>query len=314
MMEFVVRENGERLDRFLARAVRARSRTKWQRAIACGSVKVNGHFVVKPGFALRSGDRIVVLEEKILSPHAPFSPEPEPDIPLEIVYEDKDIAVVNKPAGLLVHPTLTRPKHTLANALIARYPEIKEVGESPLRPGLVHRLDKDTSGLLVVAKHQAAFLYMKEQFLKRQVKKTYLALVEGVPARREGVIEYAIRPSKHNRLKKVAVKREADMGKKSVRAARTRYQLKETFGNSFALLEVSPETGRTHQIRVHLASIGHPVAGDRTYGSRSRIAKRQFLHAAGLRFTAPSGTPLALECDLPPDLLEALRSIKDPRG
>ncbi|MBI2406170.1 MAG: RNA pseudouridine synthase, partial [Candidatus Harrisonbacteria bacterium] len=185
----------------------------------------------------------------------------------------------------------------MVNALVARYPDIVGVGENPLRPGIVHRLDKDTSGLIVVAKNQHAFLFVKEQFLKRAVQKTYLALVEGIPKAREGVIAYDIRPSKQNRLKKVAITKSADSRgldadltrtdaeknsagsasspRKSAlgRTAETRYKVRETFGDTFALLEVTPKTGRTHQIRVHLAAIGVPVLGDTFYGAHKDVAK-----------------------------------------
>lgn len=308
LMEFVS-EKSERLDKFLASRLKQYSRTQLQRFIKAGAIKINGHPVIKPGFELRAKDRIVVLEEVILSEakNLPFVIEPEPDIPLEVVYEDKDIAVINKPAGLLVHPTLGQPRHTLANALVARYSEIIKVGESPLRPGIVHRLDKDTSGLIVAAKNQEAFLYMKELFLKRAVTKKYMALVEGVPKAKEGVIEYDIRPSKAFRLKKVAVQR-AEPQKKSRRAAKTEYKIRKVIADKFALVEVSPLTGRTHQIRVHLAAIGHPVVGDRLYGSRTKI-KRQFLHAYYLKFIAPNGTPLALEIGLPKDLEKILEAV-----
>lgn len=309
-MEFIVTEkSGERLDKFLASRVKARSRSKWQKAIQNGAVKVNGHLVIKPGFSLRLNDRVTILEKKLLTPDKPFALEPEPEIPLDVVYEDKDIAVINKPAGLLTHPTLTHPRHTLVNVLVARYPEIVSVGENSFRPGIVHRLDKDTSGLIVIAKNQNAFLFLKKQFLSRSVEKKYLALIEGLPKEREGVIAFDIRPSKHNRLKKVAVKK-PEAPKKSRRTAQTSYKVREIIGNQYALLEVKPLTGRTHQIRVHLSAIGHPVVGDRLYGSKSKILKRQFLHAYYLKFTAPNGMPLALETELPDDLKNALSAIK----
>ncbi len=277
---------------------------------------INGRFVAKPAFTLRAHDRVTILEEKIAGREKEFAIEPEPGTSLDIIYEDDDIVVVNKPAGLLVHPTFTQHHHTLVNALVARYPDIVGVGENPLRPGIVHRLDKDTSGLIVVAKNQHAFLFVKEQFLKRAVQKTYLALVEGVPKEREGVIAYDIRPSKANRLKKVAVTSTTHaLQKKSQRTAETRYKVRETFGDKFALLEIAPKTGRTHQIRVHLAAIGVPVLGDTFYGAHKDVAKslgvkRQLLHAAEIRFTAPSGAPLTLEAPMPEDLRRALGMLK----
>jgi 23S rRNA pseudouridine1911/1915/1917 synthase len=309
-MEFSVEKSGERLDKFLAVHLKKFSRSRLQRLIKNGAVKVNGHFVIKQGLKLRSGDRLTVLEEKIISPNKEFAVEPEPDIPLNIVYEDADIAVINKPAGLLIHPTLSQPRHTLANALAARYPDIVKVGENPLRPGIVHRLDKDTSGLLVICKNQKAFLYMKDLFLKRAITKKYLALIEGVPKEKSGVIEYAIRPSKQFRLKKAAVQPFGEpKAKKSVRAAKTEYKVLKVLNSKFSLLETMPLTGRTHQIRIHLAAIGHPIAGDRLYGSKTKT-KRQFLHAYYLKFTAPSGTPLALEIGLPEDLQKILAQLE----
>ena len=270
---------------------------------------MNGVFVIKPSLSLRPHDRIILLEEKVLAPNnEEFKIEPEPEIPLEIIYQDADILVVNKQAGLLVHPTLTQKIHTLANALMARYPEIEKVGESPLRPGIVHRLDQNTSGLLIIAKNQKAFDFIKQQFLEHKVLKKYLALTEGIPEKKEGVIEFDLRPSKHNRLKKVAIQK-FEVPKKSRRTARTFYTVLKTFSDKFALLEVSPQTGRTHQIRVHLAAIHHPVVGDGMYGSRSKIAKRQMLHAAKLEFIAPSGEKLELEAELPEDFKAAISLI-----
>ncbi|MBI4215650.1 MAG: RluA family pseudouridine synthase, partial [Parcubacteria group bacterium] len=186
-MEFIVEQSGQRIDRFLADKAPSISRSQWQKNIKGGAIRINGHYVIQPGFKLRADDRVVVLEEKILGKDGEFVIVPQGEIPLGIIYEDDDLVVVNKPAGLLTHPTLSHRKNTLVNALIARYPQMVEVGENPLRPGIVHRLDKDTSGLLAAAKNQKAFLYLKEQFLKRTVEKKYLALVEGVPKESEGV-------------------------------------------------------------------------------------------------------------------------------
>ena len=310
-MEFVADGRG-RLDVFLAAHGGGLSRTKLQRLIRAGAFKVNGRSVTKPGFVVRHGDRIEARVEKLFPSAKSFVTASEPDIPLEVVYEDKDIAVINKPAGLLTHPTSSQPRHTLANALVARYPEMMSVGENQLRPGIVHRLDKDTSGLLVAAKNQAAFLWMKKQFMERRVRKRYLALVEGVPREKKGVITYAIRPSKQNRLKKVAIKKVIrheswgmEQTTRAARVAHTFYRVRKIIGGKCAIVECEPTTGRTHQIRVHLAAIGHPVAGDWVYGSRAKTP-RQFLHAYYLGFTAPSGIPLALEVGLPRDLEQIL--------
>ncbi|MEK9186139.1 MAG: RluA family pseudouridine synthase [Patescibacteria group bacterium] len=317
-MEFISDKTGERLDKFLAAHYTGISRSQFQKLINEGTIKINGKAAKKPAILLRKGDRVLILEEEVLRQTQggkEFIVEPEPDIPLEIIYEDSDIVVINKTAGLLVHPTLSQKKHTLANALIARYPEMKNVGESPMRPGIVHRLDKDTSGVIVATKNQAAFLYMKDQFLKRGIYKKYLALVEGIPKEKEGVIEYDIRPSKTNRLKKVAVKSFDKIWlKKSRRTAKTAYKVIKNIGDKFSLIEVSPVTGRTHQIRVHLAAIGHPIVGDRMYGSKAKsdtryVLKRQFLHAFSLEFTAPNGKKLSLETKLPEDLNNLIKNL-----
>ncbi len=316
-MEFISEHSNERLDKFLAAHYTGISRSRFQKLIGEGAIKVNRRIVNKPALLLKKGDRILILEEKALTKNGKeFVVEPEPDIQLGIIYEDDDIVAINKPAGLLVHPTLSQKRHTLANALIARYPEMVKVGESPMRPGIVHRLDKDTSGIIIAAKNQTAFLHMKEQFLNRKIFKKYLALVEGVPKNETGVIEYAIRPSKQFRLKKVAVQR-VEPVKKSVRTARTSYKIRAVI-NGYTFLEVSPLTGRTHQIRVHLAAIGHPIIGDRLYNTRKEDRekwkeigiKRQFLHAFSLEFTAPNGQKLKLEAELPRDLREIIAMLK----
>ncbi|MEK6872111.1 MAG: RluA family pseudouridine synthase, partial [Nanoarchaeota archaeon] len=243
------------------------SRTRFQRFIKDSAIKVNGRIVYKSGLKLKIGDRVSISDEATHSIGEDFLIVPEKDISLEIIYEDKDILVINKQAGLLVHPTANQRHHTLANALVARYPKIINVGESPLRPGIVHRLDKNTSGLMVIAKNQKAFLFLKNQFLGRTISKTYLALVEGIPAEKEGIIRFQIRPSRTNRLKKVALKVLNISGKKSIRTAETRYLVKEKISKSFSLVEAMPKTGRTHQIRVHLSAIGHPVVGDSLYSA-----------------------------------------------
>ena len=315
-MEFIVDIQKERLDKFLAGKIKEFSRSQLQKAVQNSAIKINGHFVIKPGFRLRKNDRVVVLEEKLISPNEKLKIEPDEKIQLKIIYEDDNILVIDKPAGLLVHPTLKEYQHTLVNALISRYPDIISVGESPMRPGIVHRLDKETSGLLIIAKNQNTFYFIKEQFLNRTVEKKYLALVEGIPKNKEGIIEYAIRPSKNYRLKKIAVKpflakvsdgKKEEPIKKSERAAKTYYKVIRTFNDKFALLDVEPKTGRTHQIRVHLASIGHPIIGDSLYGAKTKLSKnRHFLHAYYLKFILPKGQPIALETDLPEDLKNAI--------
>lgn len=243
---------------------------------------------------------------------------------LEIIYEDKDIAVMNKPAGIAVHPAPHNPEEkTLVPDILERWPEIKDVGEDALRPGIVHRLDKETSGVLVVAKNQSAFEHLKEQFQSRAVKKTYLALVIGRMPQKEGEISYAIGRSKkfgkfavHN-TRKSDFRGKADFPK--LREAITRWRVLEDYedenGNPLTLLEIKPATGRTHQIRVHLASIGHPVAGDNLYGGKPAkkyrdVLERQFLHASTIELTLPKGGKLRVEAELPDGLSEFLRALK----
>ena len=261
-MEFISEKSGDRLDKFLAGHLEKFSRTRLQEFIKSGDVLVNGKVILKSGFSLKKGDSIFIPEEKYAVDEKKFIVEPEPGIPLDIVFEDKDIVVINKQPGLIVHPTPNQQRHTLANALVAHYPKIIGIGESPLRPGIVHRLDKDTSGLMVIAKNQKAFLFLKNQFVGRTISKTYIALVEGIPDKKQGVIRFQIRPSASNRLKKVAVKKLDKSGKKSVRTAETDYMVREAIGGGYSLIEAMPKTGRTHQIRVHLSAIGHPAVGD----------------------------------------------------
>lgn len=229
-----------------------------------------------------------------------------PLIKLKIVFENKDIIVINKPAGLVVHPIKPEQNDTLVNGLIASYPEIKKVGDDSLRPGIVHRLDKDTSGLMVVAKNNAAFEYLKKQFAARKVVKKYLALVCGQVKDKKGIITKAISLSKKDHKKRSALL--DDKAKK----AWTEYQVLKSF-KDYTLLEVKPKTGRTHQIRVHLASIGHPLAGDRQYKFKRQPwpenLNRQFLHAAYLKFQLPDGKMMEFKSELPKDLEEILRTL-----
>ncbi len=313
-MKFTV-EKPSRLDVFLVDALGTDySRHRIKKGIEEGAILVNGIKAVKAGIKVKVGDTVAVVKDKMPRHPDDVLPIPAPSLGLNVVYEDADCLVVDKPAGVLTHPTATRLQNTLAGALIARYPSIATVGEDPMRPGIVHRLDEDTSGLLVVAKTQKAFEFLKRQFMGRTVRKIYLALVDGNPAQKEGVIEYAIRPSTTNPAKRVVVKHVPPRGsgipiKSSVREAETRYRVMESFGNRFALLELHPKTGRTHQIRVHLAAIGHPVVGDTLYGSKTRVP-RHLLHASHLEFERPNHKILKLESPLPKDFRAFLNKLK----
>ncbi len=299
----VVPEGGEprRADRFVADAT-GLSRSYVQRLIAEGRLTAEGRRV-RARDVLRPG---TVVELDVPPVRPPEHLEPDPSIPLRIVYEDDDLLVVDKPAGLVVHPAPGHPAGTLVNALLARgdrYGGIAGVG----RPGLVHRLDRDTSGLLIVAKHDAAQQSLMAQLKARRVKKTYLALVAGDVVAAVGRIEAPLGRDPRDR-RRIAVVPDG-------RPAVTGYRVRERF-RVWTLLEVDLVTGRTHQIRVHLAGIGHPVAGDQVYGTGpARVGPpgltRLFLHAWRLEFTSPSsGRLLRLTAELPAELEAVLATCR----
>ena len=291
---FVADKPGIRLDRFVVEKCPELSRTHAQKLIGDGYITVNGH-VAKASLKLNAGDRVdIVIPPTLPSPLAPEA------IPLNIIYEDDDLLVVDKPAGLTVHPAPGHLEHTLVNAILSHFPHLADISDS-LRPGVVHRLDKDTSGVMLVAKNKVAQDNLINQFRTRSIMKAYLALVKGRLTPECGIIEAAIGRDPRNR-KRMAV---VTLG----REARTEYQVIKYTGN-YTLLEVMPETGRTHQIRVHLSAIGYPVVGDPVYGVRSPHLSRQFLHACRLGFKLPStGEYVEFKSELPPDLEQALRDI-----
>ncbi|MBN2470487.1 MAG: RluA family pseudouridine synthase [Anaerolineae bacterium] len=287
---------GVRLDKLVADQVEDLSRTRIQALIKDGSVTVNGE-VLKPSYRIELGDRIAV-----------HLPEPETsevvpeDIPLDVLYEDDDLIAINKPAGMVVHPSYGHTSGTLVNAVLYRWPELREVGDT-YRAGIVHRLDKDTSGVIVVAKTPRAHRSLAEQFEQRTTVKKYLALVEGNPESNTGRIEAPIGRDQRQR-KRMAVVRG---GRESV----TEFKVLAYYAEQ-ALLEVRIFSGRTHQIRVHMAFIGHPVVGDTVYGYRKqRIGlKRNFLHAAELTVHSPStGQPLTFSTPLPAGLQNILDKL-----
>jgi 23S rRNA pseudouridine1911/1915/1917 synthase len=294
-------EAGARLDVFLATRLGTASRAQIQRAIENDDISVNDR-PSKASYKVRAADLI----EGEVPPATPLVADPEP-IPLQIVYEDAELIVVYKPAGMVVHPGAGIRSGTLANALVHHFGK-SEVGD-PLRPGIVHRLDVGTSGLIVAAKTERAHQSLATQFADRQVEKIYLALVYGNLTHNEGRIETNIGRDPHQRVK-MAV-RPAGKG----RSALTLYRVRER-REDFTLLEVEIKTGRTHQIRVHLASIKHPVVGDETYDSgraktlkdprlRAMVAAlgRPFLHAARLAFIHPeSGKKMEFTAELPTEL------------
>ena len=288
---------GMRLDRFLADTYPDLSRSLIQRLIEAGEVLVDGQ-TSKPGARVATGQLIKV---NVPAPE-PTRLEPEA-IPLDIVYEDDELLVLNKPPGLVVHPAAGHTRGTLVHALLARYPNIA-IGNA-YRPGIVHRLDKDTSGLMVVAKTDSAYAHLAQQMLCRQVLKEYLALVHGHVDAVQGTIDAPIGRDPRDRRRMAVV----EWG----RPARTHFVLRERL-KEYDLLLVRLETGRTHQIRVHFASIGHPVAGDRVYGYAAEETgpARQFLHACRLGFRLPSTEEyVEFSVPLPADLAEFLAKLRE---
>jgi 23S rRNA pseudouridine1911/1915/1917 synthase len=283
---------GRRLDVVLAAHPEIASRAKAQRLIDAGLVSVDGRERRKR-HTVAAGERIIVRPE----PERPLDTRGE-DVEFGVVYEDDALIVVDKPAGLVVHPAPAHPTGTLAQALAGR-----AAGGEPFRPGIVHRLDRDTSGLLVVAKSEEVHRALQEQIRHREVRRDYLALVEGRPNARRGTIDA---PIGRDRSQRTVVSTRTDRP----REARTHFELEQELPRT-TLLRVRLETGRTHQIRAHLAAIGHPVAGDPAYGglaSGRRLGlSRQFLHSANLLFRHPqTGELVDCESKLPADLLRSL--------
>lgn len=236
--------------------------------------------------------------------------EPDKNIPLNVVYEDEDVVVLNKQAGISVHPSINEPSGTIANALIAKYPEIQGVGDDPVRPGIVHRLDKDTSGLLVVAKNQKAFEFLKKEWQEKKVVKKYIALICGHLKNEKGEIKSELARSLSDFRRRMVVKPKVGQELKG-KLAITEYKVIKIY-KDYSLVEVYPKTGRMHQVRVHMASLGTPVAGDKIYGKNKEVPNgltRQFLHAYYLNFSLPNGKSVALESDLPDDLSSVLTEL-----
>jgi 23S rRNA pseudouridine1911/1915/1917 synthase len=298
LFEAVAADKGERLDVFVAGRAPELSRSRVQKLIADGLVSVGGR-PVKANYTLQPGEAVSLT----VPPPEPVTVEAEA-IPLDVVYEDAEVVVVNKPRGMVVHPAAGNWRGTLVNALLARCDDLSGVG-GEVRPGIVHRLDKDTSGVMVAAKSDRAHASLAKQIKDRTAGRRYLALVHGNVQADEGLIDAPIGRHRTDR-KKMAV--DADHG----REARTRFTVLERF-DGFTLVKCKLETGRTHQIRVHMAYIGHPVVGDPKYGPKSspfRIAG-QALHAAELTFRHPvSGAELVFTAPLPGDMEEILAKLR----
>ena len=292
--QLVVDADGFRVDAFLPTKLPDISRVTAQRLIKTGNVLKNGA-TVKASNRLVQGDLLTVT----IPPPEPIDLEPD-WLNLEFLYEDQDIVAVNKPAGISVHPSGNNRRGTLVNGLIAQISDLSEIGGIE-RPGIVHRLDKDTSGIILVAKNDYSHHHLGQQFKDRKLEKKYLALVSGLPRSTEGIIEGPIGRDPRNR-KRMAIVTDG-------KHARTRYKILGGTPHQ-SLLEVQLDTGRTHQIRVHMASIGHPIIGDRTYGGKSSLVDRQFLHAHKISFTHPrKNRTLSFTAALPSDLRTALDLI-----
>jgi 23S rRNA pseudouridine1911/1915/1917 synthase len=298
--QFSVEQSNQRLDKFLVTCLPDFSRSRLQSLIQNGFVWVDGKAVTKAGTGLNTGQNV----EIIIPAPVPVDLQPE-EIPLDIIFENEDLLIINKPAGMVVHPAAGHSTGTMVHAVLAHVKNLEGIGGEQ-RPGVVHRLDKDTSGLIVIAKNDRTLHWLQEQFKSRRVKKTYLALVEGLPPTPQGRIEAPIGRDSVRR-KQMAIQTLA-----KGRDAVTEYRTLERF-EKHTLLEVHPLTGRTHQIRLHLAFIGCPIVGDKVYGNRkvSIIVPRQFLHAARLEIIFP-GEKVAkkFEANLPDELTKILKELR----
>lgn len=293
-------ERSERLDKFLVTSLPEFSRARLQGLIADGFVLVNNVPAKKSGQLIENGFEIQVR----IPPSAPSGLTGE-DIPLDIIFENDDLIVVNKPAGMVVHPAAGHSSGTLVNAVLGYDPDLEGIGGEE-RPGLVHRLDKETSGLIVLAKNEQAHNWLQDQFRLRTVEKTYIALVDGKPPTPTGRVEAYIGRDPHHR-KKMAI-----VSEKKGRQAISEYKTLESFKNH-TLLEFHPLTGRTHQIRLHCLFLGCPIVGDSVYGKKNPTVdmNRHFLHAYRLKIILPNESePRMFEADLPDELKNALEEVR----
>lgn len=294
-MELIIKESGIRLDKALADLTEL-SRSQANEAIKNGNILVNGK-AVKAKYSVKEGDLVTydLPKPEVLEYEAE-------DIPLDIVYEDDDVAVVNKPQGMVVHPSVGHTSGTLVNALMYHIHDLSSIN-GVVRPGIVHRIDKDTSGLLMIAKNDRAHQALAEELKDKKSLRKYLAIVHGNISNDRGVIEAPIGRSEKDRKKQAVMAK----GKPAV----THFKVLERFGN-YTLVELTLETGRTHQIRVHMAYIGHPVAGDPLYGPRKTLkGNGQFLHAQTLGFTHPTtGESLRFSVEPPAIFQETLENLR----
>jgi 23S rRNA pseudouridine1911/1915/1917 synthase len=298
VIHLVPQEADRRVDVYVSNACKEFTRSFVQKLIGDGNVTINGQ-VAKASQKVRSGDTIIVSVPP---------PEPSPIlvpqlIPLIVIYEDGDVMVIDKPAGMTVYPAPGHPDRTIMNAVLAHSPEIGRIDGS-VRPGVVHRLDKDTSGVMVIAKHKQAHLSLAAQLKARTVLKKYLVLVKGCPETREGLVSAPIGRHPKDRKRMTVIE--------GGREARTRYRVVKVLGGC-SLIEATLETGRTHQIRVHFSRMGWPVVADSVYGVRVPWLKRQFVHASRLGFRLPSSDRwVEFSAALPADLEDALKHASRP--
>jgi 23S rRNA pseudouridine1911/1915/1917 synthase len=295
------KETPERLDKFLVEQLQEFSRSRIQGLVLNGFVDVNGRQAKKAGQTLESGFDVTVR----IPPAAPTDLMPE-EIPLDILFENEDLLVINKPAGMVVHPAAGHASGTLVNAVLGYDPEIEGIGGEE-RPGVVHRLDKETSGVILLAKNERAHRWLQDQFRLRKVEKTYLALVDGKPPTPSGRVEAHIGRDPSHR------KRMAIVPESRGREAISEYKTLESF-TAHTLLEFHPLTGRTHQIRLHCAFLGCPIVGDEVYGRKKPTISidRHFLHARSLKILLPGEKSLRFfEAPLPNELVQVLDSLRN---
>ncbi|HOE02670.1 MAG: RluA family pseudouridine synthase [Anaerolineaceae bacterium] len=298
--QFIVQSGDEnRLDKFLARQLPGQSRSRLQAIIKDGGVTVNETVATKSGLALLTGDKISICIPEVV----PGNLEPE-SIPLDIVFENEHLVIINKPAGMVVHPAPGHASGTLVHAALGNFGDLQGIG-GEVRPGIVHRLDKDTSGLIIVAKNEKAHRWLQEQFRLRKVKKTYLALVDGKPPTPSGRVEAAIARDAAHRKQMTVVSDGRG------RAAITEFHTVKQF-NQHTLVEAHPLTGRTHQIRLHMAFLGCPIVGDLVYGRKkpSLDLERHFLHAYQISIILPGESEArTFQAELPADLQTILDQL-----
>lgn len=317
-------DQGKRLDKFLSDKMPEYSRATIQKFIKEKNILIKSRMdstgspqtipkesIAKSSYKIKAGDII-----EITPPVDKINLSPDPSIKIEIIHDEKDFAVINKPAGLVVYPGTKHNEKTLINGLLAVWPKIKNVGEDLLRTGIVHRLDKDTSGIMIIAKNNSASEYFKDLFKNKKIDKTYTALTFGHITEKEGKIEFPVRRSKSNPVKQIAVIKK-EKAYEAITYFKTLKLLSDNKGNQYTLLEVKPKTGRMHQIRVHLAAIGHPVVGDVIYQAKNTRqpaqVSRQLLHASVIKFVPPTGKEVEYSSPLPDDFSNFLKTLYNDR-